>query len=51
MIMPNQNDHPKDISETKASGGVKLGSMRYVLLISIVLAAVAGIALWNNFAR
>jgi hypothetical protein len=43
-------DEPQEISPTKASGGVKLGVMRYVLVISIVLAAVAGIILWNVYA-
>jgi hypothetical protein len=40
-----------DISETKVSGGIKLGSVRYVLGISLVLAAVAGIILWNIYAH
>lgn len=44
-------DKPVELSETKASGGVKLGSVRYVLGISIALAAVAGIILWNMFAK
>jgi hypothetical protein len=40
-----------EISETKASGGVKLGSVRYVLGISLVLAALAGVIIWNVFSR
>jgi hypothetical protein len=43
-------DKPVKISATKASGGIKLHAMRYVLVISIVLAAVAGIILWNIYA-
>jgi hypothetical protein len=43
-------DEPVEISATKASGGVKLHAMRYVLGISIALAAVAGVILWNMFA-
>jgi hypothetical protein len=43
-------EKPQEISTTKASGGVKLGVMRYVLIISVVLAAVAGIILWNIYA-
>jgi hypothetical protein len=43
-------DKPLEISTTKASGGVKLGVMRYVLVISIVLATVVGIILWNIYA-
>jgi hypothetical protein len=39
-----------EISEIKASGGIKLGSVRYVLGISIALAALAGIILWNIYA-
>jgi hypothetical protein len=41
----------KTISEVKASGGVKLGSVRYVLAISLALAAVAGVVIWNLFAK
>jgi len=44
-------DKPTDISETKASGGIKLGSVRYVLVVSLVLATFAGIIIWNVFAR
>jgi hypothetical protein len=43
-------DKPVEISATKASGGVKLRSMRYVLGVSIALAAVAGMILWNIYA-
>jgi hypothetical protein len=44
-------DKPTEISEIKASQGVKLGSVRYVLLTSLVLAAIAGMVIWNIFAR
>jgi hypothetical protein len=43
-------DKPVEISATKASGGVKLHAMRYVLGISLVLAALAGVILWNMYA-
>jgi hypothetical protein len=43
-------DKPIEISATKASGGVQLHAMRYVLGISIALAAAAGIILWNIYA-
>jgi hypothetical protein len=43
-------EKPVDISTIKASGGIKLGSVRYVLGISIALAAIAGIILWNIYA-
>ena len=43
-------DSPIEISATKASGGVKLHAMRYVLGISLGLATVAGIILWNIYA-
>jgi hypothetical protein len=43
-------DKPQEISQTDASGGVKLGVMRYVLGISVVLAGVAGVILWNIYA-
>jgi hypothetical protein len=43
-------DKPVEISATDASGGKKLGVMRYILGISIVLAAVAGVVLWNIYA-
>jgi len=43
-------DKPVEISATKALGGVKLHAMRYVLGISIALAALAGVILWNIYA-
>ena len=43
-------DKPVEISAIKASGGIKLHAMRYVLGISIALAAVAGMILWNIYA-
>jgi len=46
-----QNDQPTEISEIKASQGIKLGSVRYVLVISLMLAAVAGMIIWNIFAK
>ncbi len=49
--MTLQTDKPTEISEIKASGGVKLGSMRYVLGVSLALAIVAGVVIWNIFAK
>ena len=43
-------DKPQEISAVNASGGKKLGVMRYVLGISIALATVAGVVLWNIYA-
>jgi hypothetical protein len=43
-------DKPQEISATNASGGKKLGVMRYVLGISIILATMAGVILWNIYA-
>jgi hypothetical protein len=43
-------DKPVEISATDASGGKKLGVMRYVLGVSVVLATVVGIVLWNIYA-
>jgi hypothetical protein len=43
-------DKPQEISATNASGGKKLGVMRYVLGISLILATVAGVILWNIYA-
>ena len=43
-------DKRVELSATKASGGIKLGVMRYVLGISLALAAIAGIVLWNIYA-
>jgi hypothetical protein len=43
-------DKQVDISATDASGGKKLRVMRYVLGISIVLAILAGVILWNTYA-
>jgi hypothetical protein len=44
-------DKPIEISELRASGGIKLGSVRYVLGISLALCLVAGIVIWNIFAH
>jgi hypothetical protein len=44
-------DQPTEISEIKASQGIKLGSVRYVLAISLLLAAVAGVIIWNIFSK
>jgi hypothetical protein len=49
--MAIQDEPPQVVSEVKASGGVKLGSVRYVLGISIALAAIAGVIIWNIFAK
>ena len=43
-------DKSQEISATNASGGKKLGVMRYVLGISIALVTVAGVILWNIYA-
>jgi hypothetical protein len=45
------NDGPIVLSEVEATQGVKLGSVRYVLGVSLAMAAVAGIAIWNVFAK
>jgi hypothetical protein len=37
------------LSEVKASGGVKLGSVRYVLVISLILAGLVGMIIWNIY--
>ena len=44
-------DEGVQLSEVRASGGVKLGSVRYVLGISLTLATIAGIVIWNIFAQ
>ncbi len=49
--MTLHDERPVEISETKASGGIKLGSVRYVLGISLVLAGLAGVIIWNVFSR
>jgi hypothetical protein len=49
--MTIHDDRPVEISETKASGGIKLGSVRYVLGIGLVLAGRAGVIIWNVFSR
>ena len=49
--MTLQTDRPVEISETRASGGIKLGSVRYVLVVSLVLAGAAGVIIWNIFAK
>ena len=42
-------DEPKTISGQDARQGKKLGVMRYVLEISIVLAIIAGVVIWTVF--
>jgi hypothetical protein len=49
--MTPQIDKPIEISEVNTSQGVKLGSVRYVLGISLALAVVVGVIIWNFFAR
>ncbi|MDB5740768.1 MAG: hypothetical protein JWP16_1808 [Alphaproteobacteria bacterium] len=44
------SEEKQEISATRASGGVKLGSVRYVLGISLALVVIAGIILWNLYA-
>ena len=48
--MDTGTDSPT-LTETQASGGKKLGSVRYVLAVSLALAAVAGVVVWNVFAH
>jgi len=43
-------DKSLEISATDASGGMKLGVMRYVLGISVVLAILTSVILWNVYA-
>jgi hypothetical protein len=49
--MTLHDERPVEISEIKASGGIKLGSVRYMLGISLALAALAGVIIWNVFSR
>ena len=49
--MTPEVDHPTVLSEVEATQGVKLGSVRYVLGISLAIAFVAGVAIWNVFAK
>jgi hypothetical protein len=37
---------PAELSGAEASQGVKLGSVRYVLAVSLALCAIAGVAFW-----
>lgn len=48
--MNSNPDHQTNMSETQASQGIKLGSVRYVLAISLFLTTVAGVIIWNLFA-
>jgi hypothetical protein len=45
----NTDNEKIELSEVNASGGVKLGSVRYVLVISLVLAGLVGMIIWNIF--
>lgn len=47
----NTHTDRTELSEVKASGGIKLGSVRYVLAASVVLAGIAGMIIWNVFAK
>ncbi len=49
--MPPDSDPPTVRDEGKAIQAIKLGSMRYVLGISLAIAFVCGVAIWNIFAR
>lgn len=49
--MATNVDKPIEISELRASGGIKLGSVRYVLGISLALCLIAGIVIWIVFAQ
>jgi hypothetical protein len=49
--MTSEETRPVEISERKASGGIKLGSVRYVLGGSLILAILAGVIIWNIFAK
>jgi hypothetical protein len=49
--MARLHDGLIEISALKASGGIKLGSARYVLFFGIALAGIAGAIIWNIFAR
>jgi hypothetical protein len=50
-IMIPKVENPTVLSEVEATQGVKLGSVRYVLGISLAIAFVAGVAIWNVFAK
>ena len=51
LPMTSHETQPVEISGTKASGGIKLGTVRYVLGGSLVLAVLAGMIIWNVFAK
>ncbi len=44
-------DHKSDLETNDARGGVELGSVRWVLRISLALAVVAGLILYFSYAR
>jgi len=50
MVDTMNIDKSQEISATDASGGKKLGVMRYVLGISLALATLVGVVLWNIYA-
>ena len=43
------NEHGSDLSTTEARGGVELGSVRWVLRISLGLAVLAGLIIYFSF--
>lgn len=44
------NTTQETISSRDATQGIKLGTMRYVLGVSLLLSIVAGMVIWNIFA-
>ncbi|HEY5347942.1 MAG TPA: hypothetical protein VIJ72_07095 [Rhizomicrobium sp.] len=44
--MSSQNDHPKVLTTQAARQGKELGSVRYVLWISMTLAVIAGVIIY-----
>jgi hypothetical protein len=49
MATIDHHDHDHDLSATEARGGVELGSVRWVLRISLGLAVLAGVVIYFSF--
>jgi hypothetical protein len=50
-IMASINDHSRDISTQEVRQGKELGSVRWVLRISLGLAVLAGVLIYFSYAN
>jgi hypothetical protein len=51
MVTVNNHEHPVDLDAQDARQGKELGSVRWVLRISLGLAVLAGVVLYFSYAN